>query len=252
MSKEGYPKRGEPTFPFGDLRSLPVPLTSEGAARRICCAPRRPSPAALVPTAPAHLQPPAGPLPRQSRQTEPAVSPALGCSAWTCVRQQGPAPAPPPDSAPKITSLKSANRVRPPSAAARCLRHLVRPAGTPGLGGPMGGARGAGPRGFGCPNPSECLFSNTYSPGQAVCSLYCHAQRLSARLCLLEGSGPKEGGKSFLREDPRAGGELESAASARTHRSLWFAEQKTGALECGATGERHGSPQRGPEQGLLS
>lgn len=44
--EEGCPKRGEPPF-FWDLKPLLIPLTTEGAVRRVYCAPRRPLPAAL-------------------------------------------------------------------------------------------------------------------------------------------------------------------------------------------------------------
>lgn len=116
--QEGYPRRGEPPFPLRDLKPLLIPLTTEGAVRRACFAPQRPLPAALYPQLP--LTSSWAPPPRQLRQTKPAASAAPGSRTSTCVRPQSPASAPPPATAPTMTSLPLANGVRPqPEAALR-------------------------------------------------------------------------------------------------------------------------------------
>lgn len=115
--QEGCPKRGEPPFPLRDLRSLLIPSTSEEAIRRISHALPRRLPAALYLHAPLTFSP----RPGRNQSSHPRPSPQpqrLGTSALDVRASAKPCPRAAAGSAPKMTSLQSANGVRPGSAAA--------------------------------------------------------------------------------------------------------------------------------------
>lgn len=110
------PKRDEPPFALRDLRSL-IPLTVVEAVRRISGAPRRPLLAGLYLQTPLTSSSRSGRRQSNRRRPSPqsrqlgAAAPRRACVCKTLPpRRRGPRP--------QVTSLRSANGLRPRSAAA--------------------------------------------------------------------------------------------------------------------------------------